>query len=850
MTKYLLITVCLIPTFIHAQDTTKLDTIPVKILDEVIVSASRQQEKLLHSPVSIEKADTKDFNANPAPSFFDALQTLKGVQMITPSLGFRVINTRGFSNTTNVRFSQLVDGMDVQSPHIGAPVGNALGPSDLDIISVEIVPGSASALYGMNTINGLANFTTKNPFNSEGFSFQQKTGVNHVGDKLSGAKIFSETSLRFAHVISPRFAFKINGTLTKGYDWIADDHADLNGNANASVGLTGKDNPGFDPVNGYGNESSNRRSLLLQGKSYVVARTGYYEKQIADYDLQNIKGDAGLYYKFNDHATLVYTYHVANFNNVYQRANRFRLQNYLLQQHGLEFSSPSIKAKAYINSENTGQSFNLRSLAENMDKSYKTDDKWFADYTQQYNTAVGGGLSPAAAHQAARGFADAGRPEPGSAAFNNTFSKLQGINNWDSGAALNVKASLIHAEIQADLTQQYLSSLKDKAGIEMLAGLDTRSYVIQPDGNYFINPVKGKEGRNIIYGRWGGFLSVSKKLLQNKLKIAAVMRVDKNDYFSAKTNIRVSGVYSPTYAHNFRISYQDGYRYPSIFEAYSNVNSGGVKRVGGLPVMSKGIFEYAWLKSSIDAFTSAVNKDINTLGITKNASIEKNKGLLQRNSYSYLKPEHVRSFEAGYKGLFLNNRLFADVDFYYNKYTAFIAQVEMSVPNTQKADSVPYALYDKKTQARYRMWTNSATTVYNYGAGLRLKYDLRKGYLLDGNVSFAKLEKKSQDDGLEDGFNTPKWMANISLSNEHLIKNFGAGISYRWQDNYYWQSFLVNGYVPANASVDAQLSYGIPTLAIKLKLGASNILNHYYTSFLGGPQIGGFYYTTISYGLN
>jgi outer membrane receptor protein involved in Fe transport len=326
--------------------------------------------------------------------------------------------------------------------------------------------------------------------------------------------------------------------------------------------------------------------------------------------------------------------------------------------------------------------------------------------------------------------------------------------------------------------------------------------------------------------------------------------VDKNDYFSAKTNIRFSAVYSPTYAHNFRISFQDGYRYPSIFEAYSNVNSGGVKRVGGLQVMSNGIFEYAWLKSSIDAFQAAVNKDINTQGLTKNAAIDKNQSLLQRNNYTYLKPEHVNSLEAGYKGLFLNNRLFADVDFYYNKYSSFIAQVEMSVPNTHNPDSVAYALYDKKTQARYRMWTNSNTTVYNYGLGLRLKYDLSNNYVIDGNVSYAKLVKKSADDGLEDGFNTPKWMANIMLSKEHICKHFGAGITYRWQDNYYWQSFLVNGNVPANGSIDAQISYTYPKAPVRVKIGATNVLNHYYTSFLGGPQIGGLYYTTLTYGLN
>ena len=149
---------------ISRDSTAKKDSIVYSVLNEVVISASRIPEKMLQSPVSIQKAGEEYFRSAPAPSFFDALENLQGVQMITPSLGFKVINARGFANTTNVRFAQLVDGMDVQSPHIGGPIGNSLGPSDLDIENVEIIPGVASALYGMNTINGMANFTTKNPF--------------------------------------------------------------------------------------------------------------------------------------------------------------------------------------------------------------------------------------------------------------------------------------------------------------------------------------------------------------------------------------------------------------------------------------------------------------------------------------------------------------------------------------------------------------------------------------------------------------------------------------------------------------------------------------------------------------
>ena len=100
--------------------------------------------------------------------------------MTTSSLTFKVPNTRGFNIPNNFRFMQLVDGVDMQAATLGVPLGNAIGPTELDIQSVEITPGAASALYGMNAINGMANLITKSPFTHQGLSIYQKTGVNHV----------------------------------------------------------------------------------------------------------------------------------------------------------------------------------------------------------------------------------------------------------------------------------------------------------------------------------------------------------------------------------------------------------------------------------------------------------------------------------------------------------------------------------------------------------------------------------------------------------------------------------------------------------------------------------------------
>ncbi|MEP7109683.1 MAG: TonB-dependent receptor [Ferruginibacter sp.] len=843
---------CLFVVPLAAQDSRSVnrkerDSINIAVLNEVVVYASRIAENILESPVSIEKVNAAYFKSSPALSFFDALENVKGVQMITPSLGFRVINTRGFANTTNVRFAQLIDGMDIQAPHLGAPIANALGPSDLDIESVEIIPGVASALYGMNTINGLVNFNTRDPFKSVGISIQQKTGINHVRDSNTGAAVFTETSLRIAHAFSDRFAFKLNGTFTKGNDWIADNQSDLNANGNLSPGLSGADNPAVDPVNGYGNESSNRRTLALQGKNYVIARTGYYEKQVADYSLKNAKTDIALVYKINKKASITYSYKFARLDNIYQRSNRFRLDNYKVQQQGITLKTSSLTVHAYWNSENTGQSYNLRSMAENMDKTFKSDDNWFKDYTNRFNSTVAGGTAIPQALKMARSFADSGRFEPGGNAWKTAFDKLKNINNWDAGAALRVKANLVNIDAQINLTDAFLAGIKKNAQVELIAGFDYRTYIVVPDGNYFINPAKRDVFSNLVYAKTGGFIAVSKQLFNKKLKLGTTLRADKNDYFHVTCNPRFSAVYSPSLKNNIRISYQSGYRFPALFEGFSNVNSGGVKRVGGLKVMSVGVFENSWLKSSIDAFKAAVITDVNTVGLTKDAAIKKNQNMLVKNTYTYLVPEHIKSIEIGYKGLFLQSRLYLDIDFYYNNYHSFIAQVEASVAKTSLADSIAFYLNDNNLQDRYRLWTNSKTTVYNYGASLGLKYSFPAGYLISANASYAKLDRKTGNDGLEDGFNTPQWITNISIFNDHIFNAIGAGITYKWQSSFYWQSFLVNGQVPSYGSLDVQASYQFAKPLIGLKIGATNILNHYYYSFLGGPYIGGFYYSTISY---
>ena len=822
------------------------DSLQSNILKQVVVIASRTQQILLRSPISIQKLTAAALQQSAAPSFFDAIENLQGVQMITPSLGFKVINTRGFANTTNVRFTQLVDGMDVQSPHIGAPIANSMGPSDLDLKDIEIIPGVGSTLFGVNSINGLANFATLSPFDKSGLSVQQKTGLNHIRDSNTSSTLFTELNIRWAKKVNENFGYKINFGFNKGFDWIAANKTDLNSNANSSTNLLGMSNPAQDPINVYGNESSNRKTITLQGKSYVVSRTGYAEMDVSDYHLQNVKGDIGLYYRFKNDQLLTYTHHFAILNTIYQRSNRFVLCNYFIQQMALQYQSKLLSIRIYSNNETSGNSYNLRSMAENIDRAFKPDAIWYSDYANAFNKAIVGGTEISAAHLTARATADANRPVPNTFDFNVIKNKLQQVNNWDSGAALKIKARFIHAEMQLDMAELLFKSLKS-SGFTSNFGIDNRTYIITPDGNYFINPIKDKTYTDLFYSRLGAYLSLGQSLMNNVLHVGAAIRVDKNDYFDIRIHPRITVVYTPTTKQSFRFAFSGGYRYPSIFEAYSNINSGGVKRIGGLPIMSSGVYENAWLANSMSVFQAAVLNDINKNGYSKNQAILKEKDLLVKNTYLYVKPEYIQSLELGYRCIFLKNRFVVDVDAYYNKYRDFIAQTNVNVPKTNIPDSIPFALNEPSQYFQYRIWTNSKSVVYNLGFSGTINYKSRTGWNAGFNLSYARLEKKENDDALEDGFNTPSWIYNISLFKKNLPYNLSAGISYKWQPSFYTQTFLVNGITPSYGSLDFNISKWFSKNKINIKMGATNLLNTYYYSYLGGPSVGGMYYLSITY---
>ncbi|MBN9380150.1 MAG: TonB-dependent receptor [Chitinophagaceae bacterium] len=858
--------------------------------NELVVTASRVPESILRSPVAINKLDIRAIRESPSPSFYDALENVKGVQMTTSSLTFKVPNTRGFNIPNNFRFMQLVDGVDMQAATLGVPLGNAIGPTELDIASVEITPGAASALYGMNAINGMANLLTKSPFTSQGLSIYHKTGVNHVDGKDHDPAILTESAIRYAKVINNRWAFKLNFGYMQGTDWRSNTRLDQNPNNLNSANpkfpaLNGPENNlAFDGWNKYGDDVLSGSNVVSIGglnidgnanQTLRVARTGYWETDLVKPQVRNIKFDAALHYRISEKTEISYSYRVGSMDGVFQRGNKIRLDNVVVQNHHLELKGSNYIVRAYVSLENTGNSYNVKPLADNLDlyTGGATDTKNPGDWGSKFKTALqqyaanhGGALTSANLADAgryARAQADAGRAEPGTDRFNRLIDTIRKINNWDikssaipdapvtGGAALIQKSRLYHTEAQWDLS-------KYTKVLDLLIGADARIYQIIPDGNNFVDfsrpiadrnkPEKdGSFGKDVLYKKFGGFAQVTKTFFEEKLKLFASLRYDYNPEFDPKFTPRLAAVYTLNQRHNFRFTFQNGYRFPSIFEALSYVNNGRVKRVGSLPYINEGLgyLNNSYTQQSVVNFNAAVS----TQGNTNQAALA-NRALLVPANLPNARPERITSFEAGYKSVLLDNTLIIDVDAYINSYDGFLGQVQVYVPHgvTIGTDTAVLAMLDKNRNAqdRYRVYTNAKNTYHNFGSALAVTYNFYKKYALGGALNYNQMKSNKTNDVFVTGFNTPKWSGNISFGNREIVKNIGFNVVWRWQDSFLWESPLVTGNISAFSTVDAQVSFRLPRLYSTIKVGGSNIFDHRYLQYAGGPTIGGLYYAAIT----
>lgn len=870
----------------------QIDVLPTTSLgQEVVVSATRSPERILESPVTVERMSSTTLRNIPAPSYYEGISNLKGVDMHTASLTFRTVTTRGFVKSGNTRMNQLIDGMDNQAPGLNFSVGNVVGPTELDVDNIELLAGASSALYGSGGVNGTLLINSKNPFKYQGLSFQVKQGIMHINDTRRNPSPYYDWSVRWAKAIKDKFAFKISGQLVKADDWQADDYSNVRRTSVNSKIVDGDrlSDPNYDGVNMYGDETTqNIRDIanIVQSRTRqgILAATG------GQFDILPFLGQlpanptpaqiAGLFGALPTalQALVPTIQNVLPFyfglrNNVIgnQLVSRTGYEERALVDYntinfkvtgGLHYKiTPGIEASfnSYLGTGTTvytgADRYSLKNLKIAQHKLEVRANNWFLrGYTTQenagdsYNATVLGRLINEAWKPSqdwypqyignyvgarSRGMDDYAAHNAARNAADQGRA-LPGTEQFNS-IANTIKSQPIPRGAKF-LDKSDLWSAEGQLNLSDVAGFSNivETIIGTQWKQYVINSqgtIFADTTGAIKIAEYGGYVQFRKRLLNDVLTLTAAGRYDKHTNFEGRFTPRVTAVVKVAPESNVRLSYQTAYRFPTNQDQYINLNVGSGLLIGFLPSFQE--------KYGLGTRANYTSESINAYRTGGNPA---NTSLLQQYQFKDVKPESVTSYELGYKAV-LAKRLYLDAYGYFSRYQNFLGTVAVG----QSTTGSPTGISNPGTTLNLAYTQNSDEIIKAQGWGLTVEYQLYQRYFLYGNVFSDEL--KDVPAGFSTFFNAPKYRYNIGLRNENIYKNIGFNVVYKWQDKNFYEGTFVTGTLPSFGTLDAQISLRIPKDKTTFRIGGTNITNKYYRSGYGSPYVGGLYYVSFGYNI-
>ena len=808
--------------------------------DEVVISASRMGEKLKESAKSIQKLTTKDITYSASGDFYQDMGQLKEIDMTTSSLGFRVLNTRGFNTTAPIRIVQYVDGVDNQAPGLNFPLGNLVGIPDIDLQNVEIISGASSTLYGANAFQGVISMNSKDPFLYPGFSAKIK----------GGSRQHFDGQMRYAQVLGKekKFAMKVTLGYFEGTDWLANDTAaNVYGDIEASVNVSKVVRElqfdedvelaaDFRAINAW----LDFFPSALPGDVDVEA-PGYMEESLTDDKTQSLKAAFAGIYKINEETEIEAQYRFGRGTATYQGSNRYSVNNILFHQPKVEFRWKDLNVKYYSTIEEAGDSYDLVFTAINLSK--EGIGNYVSEWVETYFSELAGLTDTfseeprqweiAYARKLADSLANVGTwLEPGSYSFDSAFALITSNPDLNSGARFQDKSSLHHVEANYDF----------KLGpANLITGASYRLYRPRSFGTIFRDTLvsfsdtlnDGSPDLNADFVKLntydvGAYAQAVIPLKEDKLKLTAGLRIDKSKNYPVQISPGLSLVVN-WQQHTFRFSGQTSFRSPTLQNQYILLDLGAIILKGNLGGVTN-----AYTQESVEDFEELYEEDI----IIDPTILEP----IERGS---VEPEQVYSGEFGYRGVWKKN-LYIDLNAYINYYRKFIGDLRVIEPANGE-DVNAEAGVDAVLTGDYNLLqypVNAQDAVFTYGGSIGARYYFWRNLAGRFNFTYSQINTKKLNDPIIPGYNTPRKKFNIGLGGDNLWHGLGFNINFRWSEDFLWESPFGDGTIPSFHTMDAQVSYTFPKYIV-LQVGGSNIYDNKHIEAFGSPTVGGIFYTSL-----
>ncbi|MFA6516342.1 MAG: TonB-dependent receptor [Bacteroidia bacterium] len=846
-------------------------------ITEVVVSASRKNERKFESPVSIEMLYARDLQYNPSLNMYERMTNMASVDAITTSINFKTLNTRGFNSSYNQRFIQRFDNMDLSMPGFNLSLGVLNGPIDLDVERMELIPGANSALYGPNAISGLMNTISKNPFQYQGLSAELKTGFNQTGQNDNAPQPLYDLNLRYAKVLSKKFAAKVTFGYMQAADWQAKDYRDISNykytnNLDNYGYAPGPGNPGYNGINIGGDEVSAvfdtsikapvTNQPFLEKGALRVSRTGYREDQIFSYKANMLKSDVGFYFRPKKGTEISWTSRFGMGSSNFQTDNRTQITGYFLQQHKIEIKGNHFAFRSYLSAEDIGEAIDISLTAVNINRAAKPDENWFMQYlfaySGQYNAmakAMGYDTLDPGNDAAARKFADGdnshlypvlqafdpasaplilgkSRYEPGTPAFDSVMNIIKTKAFKDDGGRIKSTSKNWYTEFVYDFSHL-------TGSFSLITGVNYRLYAPFTSGSVFPDSL-----HRIYFHEAGGFVQGGKSVFKDRLKLQGSARLDIFQRFEPRISPRLSMVFLMGKKQNqsLRISAQVGYRMPALIDMYSYMDVKGALTFGGFyqdAVNLNLVRTNANGEPMVNMYTqSSVNEFLYTGDSTK----------LLKPIINDIAPEELQTLEFGWRS-FIHEKFETDFNVYFNRFQNLISAQQYVGPiNRSDTISPSYVKNQQQTQV-YRRAANAPFPVSSYGITSTLNYYRNAKWTYYVNYNYNELITSEQfiSSNFAKGFNTPKHKVNIGFRGNRLFKNAGITANMRWVDAYKFAEYDRVGTIQAYSTIDLAFSYTFTQQHLILKMGGTNVTNERYVQALGSPAVGAVYYVSFMF---
>ncbi len=178
-------------------------------LEQMQVTASRRQEKVLDAPASIDVILAEDIARSVVPSTIMSLRNVTGLDVAQTGVDRNEVVLRGFGNVFSGATLVLTDYRDAGSPSIGVNLHNLMPNLSVDLDRVEVVRGPGSALYGAGVDSGVIHYITKDAFSHPGAT------VSVSGGEQSHMNV----QARVARVLGDRVGVKVTGSYSAAEDF-------------------------------------------------------------------------------------------------------------------------------------------------------------------------------------------------------------------------------------------------------------------------------------------------------------------------------------------------------------------------------------------------------------------------------------------------------------------------------------------------------------------------------------------------------------------------------------------------------------------------------------------------------